>query len=53
MFAGGFLKQYLKDEVEAFYAVAENNKDLSFNSSEAQLIYLSASEGAGIELTSC
>lgn len=41
------LKKYLKDEVEAFYAVAENNKDLSFNSSEAQLIYLSASEGAG------
>eukprot|EP00250_Pteridium_aquilinum_P018104 c23944_g1_i1 orf=785-7753(-) len=41
------LKKYLQDEVEAFYAVAENNKDLLFNSSEVQLTYLSANEGAG------
>ncbi|KAI5070204.1 hypothetical protein GOP47_0014547 [Adiantum capillus-veneris] len=41
------LKKFLSDEVEAFYAVAENNKDLLFNSSEMQLTYVSASEGAG------
>lgn len=41
------LKKFLKDELEAFYAVADNNKDLLFNSSELQFTYLSASEGAG------
>ncbi|KAH7284662.1 hypothetical protein KP509_34G065300 [Ceratopteris richardii] len=41
------LKKYLEDEVEAFYAMAENDKDLLFNHSEVQLLSLSSSEGAG------
>ncbi|KAH7421759.1 hypothetical protein KP509_13G074000 [Ceratopteris richardii] len=41
------LKKYLEDEVETFYAAAENNKDLVFNHSEVQLTYTSPSESAG------
>lgn len=39
------LKKFLRDEIEAFYALAETNTELVYNSSEVQLVY--ASEGAG------
>lgn len=39
--------QFLKDEMEGYYAALETNKDVWYNSADVQLVYSIASEGGG------
>lgn len=42
------LFQFLKDQLDAFYGVADSNKEIVLNTSEMQITYSTSRDGAGL-----